>query len=73
MQSLTVAHLKKRLGLYGASGSGKKEILVERLSSLLDDVPPDMGIGSMYHFDKMETIPKLTKYCNAMSIMVPKR
>ena len=71
VQFEVVTVLKKRLMMYGASVSGKKVQLVQRLRSHMDDAPPDLGIGSWYHFDKVETFTNLEKYCKTHHIMVP--
>ena len=38
----------------------------------MDTVTPDLGIGSWYHFEKVETVTNLEKYCKTHHIMVPK-
>ena len=61
MQFEIVKTLKTRLKMYGASTSGKKEELVARLAGLMIAPPPDLRVGSWFHFNKKETKEKLAK------------
>ena len=70
MQSELVSTLKKRLRLYGASTAGKKVDLVDRLTGCMTAAPPDLGVGSFYHYNKKETVAKLEQFCKDNHIMV---
>ena len=70
MQDELNSTLKKRLKLYGASTAGKKAELVDRLTGFMTAPPPDLGVGSFYHFNKGETVAKLAKFCKDNHIMV---
>ena len=70
VERCVVTTLKKRLLMYGASVSGKKEILVERLISHVNSAPPELGIGSFFHFNKKETAAKFEQCCKENYIMV---
>ena len=69
VQNEVVKTIKQRLLLYGQSISGKKEELVQRLVSVMDSRPPDLGIGSHFHFNKKESMDALKKYCRENHIM----
>ena len=69
----TIPTLKKRLKLYGAKISGKKQELVDRLTPLLNVAAPFLGPGSWYHFDKKETEAAMLKFCKENNVMVPSR
>ena len=56
--------------MYGESTSGKKVFLVERLIAVMDARPPDLGVGSLFHFNKKETAAKLEKFCRDHHILV---
>ena len=71
IQFQTVRIIKKRLEMYGATTSGKKDILVERLVSCMDTVPPEMGVGSWFHFNKKETAEKMKEYCDKNCVLFP--
>ena len=70
MQYETMSVLKKRLKMYGQKTSGKKQELVVRLKSVMDAPPPELGVGSWYHFNKKETAAALEKFCDNHNIMV---
>ena len=55
--------LKKRLALYGATVSGKKQELIDRLATLMDAACPEIGPGSWYHFKKKKTVVALESFC----------
>ena len=55
--------------MYGASGSGNKQELVERLVPLMDSPPPDLEPGSWYHYNKKETVAKLEEFCHKKHIV----
>ena len=65
-----VVTLKKRLAMYGETTSDKKAELVQRLVSLMDSPPPDLGVGSYYHFMKKVTVATLEKFCEDNHIMI---
>ena len=65
-----VTSLKQRLLLYGESTSGKKNELVQRLVAVMDARPPYLGVGSLFHFNKKETVASLEKYCRENHILV---
>ena len=65
-----VATLKQRLLLYGASVSGLKQELIDRLMPLMDVPAPELGPGSWFHFTKKETIAALEKFCKENHISV---
>ena len=65
-----VVTLKTRLSMYGAKVSGKKAELIQRLIGEMDSAPPEMGVGSMFHFNKKETTARLQKFCEDNNIMI---
>ena len=71
MQYEVISTLTKRLKLYGASVSGNKAVLVTRIQGLMGTVPPKLGVGSWYHFDKTTTEVELEKFCSSNHILVP--
>ena len=73
VQYETISVLKERLKKYGESTSGNKDVLVQRLKSLMDAPAPYLGVGSYYHFNKKETTAKLEKFCKENHIMFDSR
>lgn len=59
--------------MYGEATSGRKAQLVQRLVSMMDSPPPDLGVGSYYHFRKKESVASLEKYCEDNHIMMGSR
>ena len=68
-----VGTLKKLLALYGASTTGLKHELIDRLKPLMDVPAPEVGPGSWYHFNKDETIAALKEFCRKNQIMIKSR
>ena len=71
VQYYLVKKLKTRLRMYGASTAGKKSELVRRLQLSMESPPPDLDVGSWYHYNKKETASRLEKFCQTNHIMVP--
>ena len=65
-----ITTLKERLKMYGASTSGLKQDLIDRLRPLMDKPPPNLGVGSWYHFQTNQTVVALDKFCAKNHIRV---